>query len=33
MFDPWENGTIMRCGLVEVGMALPEEVCHYIGRL
>jgi hypothetical protein len=22
------NGTIKRCGLVEVGVALLEEVCH-----
>jgi hypothetical protein len=27
------SGTIRRCGLVGVGVALLEEVCHYWGRL
>jgi hypothetical protein len=29
---PIESGTIRRCGVVEVGMAL-EEVCHCGGKL
>jgi len=28
MFAPTGNGTIRRCGLVGVGVALLEEVCH-----
>ena len=31
--DPNENGTIRRCGLVEVGMTLLEKVCNYGGRI
>ena len=27
------RGTIRRCGLVEVGVVLLEEVCHFRGRL
>ena len=27
------SGTIWRCGLVEVGVALLEEVCHRVGGL
>ena len=32
MLDPG-NGTIRRCGLVEVGVTLLEEVCHLGGGL
>lgn len=32
MLDP-ENGTIRKCGLVRVGVALLDEVCHCGGGL
>ena len=32
MIDPW-SGTIRRCSLDGVGVALLEEVCHCGGRL
>jgi hypothetical protein len=30
---PMGNGTIRRCGLVGIGVALLEETCHCTGRL
>jgi hypothetical protein len=26
------SGSIRRCGLVGIGVALLEELCHYVGR-
>ena len=30
---PMGSGIIRRCGLVEIGVALLEEVCYHVGRL
>lgn len=27
------SGTVQRYGLIEIGVALLEEVCHYAGEL
>jgi hypothetical protein len=28
-----QSGTVRRCGLVGIGVALLEEVCHCVGEL
>jgi hypothetical protein len=32
MLGPMGSGTIRKCGLVGIGVALLEEVCHCVGR-